>query len=60
MRASVEEVEVAGAYDLDDQRGACNCSPARTQFERERPEKKPEKMVVGLKRACSHDVMVNC
>ncbi len=42
------------------QRGACNCSPARTQFERERPEQKPEKMEVGLERACSHDVMVNC
>ena len=62
MRASVEEsglltTSVTGAASQLD---ACNCSPAQTQFVHEMPEGKPENSIVGLERACSHDVVVNC
>lgn len=61
MRASVEEFGLLttsmtrAATQLD----ACNCSPAQTQFVRELLEGKPENSIVGLERACSHDVVVN-
>jgi hypothetical protein len=61
MRASVEELGLLttsmtrAATQLD----ACNCSPAQTQFVHELLEGKPENSIVGLERACSHDVVIN-